>query len=325
MLSELNNLRILDNSAAGKPEERKLGDEEREAAIAYLSKTQKPTLAGLKKVIGKLPDSPEAAQITFNLEACQRTGIGGLATNNKLSKVLGKKAWEELSEESKNKVVEALTLPTPGQKRLTQRSDEEIEELLEAIPGLSEEAMSQLAAVALSPGHCGLSIKALEKLLPHMRAGHVFQGKDESNSALHLAGYQRRDEFSGKVLPLLPPLDSVRDPNDTENFDPHFPEVNNPLVIRAINEMRKVVNAVIRKYGKPSRIHLEMARDLKMSSDQREKYIRRAKANQKEREEAQKQLEEYGVAGTRDAVLLYRLWEEQKRTCLLYTSPSPRD
>ena len=116
----------------------------------------------------------------------------------------------------------------------------------------------------------------------------------------------------------------MRDPNDTENFDPHFPEVNNPLVIRAINEMRKVVNAVIRKYGKPSRIHLEMARDLKMSPKQRDEYIKRNNANQKEREEAQKQLEEYGVAGTRDAVLLYRLWEEQK-SCLLYTSPSPRD
>ena len=99
-------------------------------------------------------------------------------------------------------------------------------------------------------------------------AGGGCDDKDESNSALHLAGYQRRDEFSGKVLSLLPPLDSVRDPNDTENFDPHFPEVNNPLVIRAINEMRKVVNAVIRKYGKPSRIHLEMARDLKMSPHQ---------------------------------------------------------
>ena len=44
---------------------------------------------------------------------------------------------------------------------------------------------------------------------------------------------------------------------------PHPPEIRNPVVEKALVELRKVVNGVIRKYGKPDNIHLEIARDLK--------------------------------------------------------------
>ena len=37
-----------------------------------------------------------------------------------------------------------------------------------------------------------------------------------------------------------------------------------------MTEMRRVVNGVIGRYGKPDRIHVELARDLKATNKERE-------------------------------------------------------
>ena len=43
------------------------------------------------------------------------------------------------------------------------------------------------------------------------------------------------------------------------------PQLRNPVVCRGLTELRKVVNALIRQYGKPELIRVELARDLKRS------------------------------------------------------------
>ena len=48
----------------------------------------------------------------------------------------------------------------------------------------------------------------------------------------------------------------------------------NPVVLRALNQARKVVNALIRKYGSPHAVHIEMARDLSRPIDERRKIER---------------------------------------------------
>lgn len=39
-------------------------------------------------------------------------------------------------------------------------------------------------------------------------------------------------------------------------------EVTNPVVLRAIKEYRKVLNALLKKYGKVHKIHIELAREV---------------------------------------------------------------
>ena len=125
MLTELNNLRLIDNSAEGKPIERKLTPAEREVALTYLSSTQKPTLKSLKGKIAKLPDSPTVRQFTFNLEQDKRDNIAGLSTELKLAKAIGAKEWAKLTEPQKNEIVETLTMPEPGKAKVIQRTDDE--------------------------------------------------------------------------------------------------------------------------------------------------------------------------------------------------------
>ena len=316
MLSELNNLRLIDNSTEGRPLERKLSPSEREVALGYLSATQKPTLKALKSKIAKLPESPAVSQISFNLEQDKRDNIGGLATDLKLSKAFGSNEWNKLSEDRKNQIVQILTMPEPGATKVIQRTDDETKDLLRQIPELTAPKIEVLLRVSLPAGYCNFSIKALEKLLPHIRQGFNYLGKTETDSALHLAGYKRRDESASRTLDKLPLLAQLTNPN-SDLHDPNFPHVSNPLVLRSLHELRKVINGIIAKHGgPPAQIHLEMARDLKMSPKQRKDHIDKNNEFKKARELAAKSLEENGIAPTRDAILLYRLWEEQNQQCI---------
>ena len=66
------------------------------------------------------------------------------------------------------------------------------------------------------------------------------------------------------------------------------PQLRNPVVCRGLTELRKVVNALIRQYGKPSLVRVELARDLKRSRQQREDLTKQNRDNERSRNEATK-------------------------------------
>lgn len=301
MLQEVNNLRIYDASEPGKPIDRALSEEERNVVLESLSTKDKEKFEALKKKIAKIPDSPEVSQITFNLESGGRTHINGMRTDKELrAKKYYGAAWMELSEKEKNKIVEALSEPCA--------TDDDIYDSLIEECKLSPEIAERIQHVSLPSGYGHLSIQALEKILPYLRTGMDYMGKDAENSAIHSAGYQRRDEEINKVFDFLPLLNS--------DALPHVPKINNPVVKRALSELRKVVNGLIRKYGKPARIHLEMARELKMGEKKRKEHQQQTRAWEKERQDAAAELCEWGVEPNSNAILLYRLWREQRETCV---------
>ena len=86
---------------------------------------------------------------------------------------------------------------------------------------------------------------------------------------------------------------------------------------KALHETRKVVNAIVRQYGKPDIIRVEMARDMKLSKRQKEELQREQNKHKKANEIAEKILrEEFGIQHpTRADLQKYRLWEECKEVC----------
>ena len=71
-----------------------------------------------------------------------------------------------------------------------------------------------------------------------------------------------------------------------------MPQLRNPVVCRGLTELRKVVNALIRQYGKPELIRVELARDLKKSRQQREDLTKQNRDNEKSRDAARKKIAE---------------------------------
>ena len=91
--------------------------------------------------------------------------------------------------------------------------------------------------------------------------------------------------------------------------------VENVVVFKAINETRKVLNAIIRKYGSPEYINVEVADELGRSFKERDKLTKLNRENEKERKNIEKKLVELGLRNEGEVkpkdILRYRLWKAQ--------------
>lgn len=91
---------------------------------------------------------------------------------------------------------------------------------------------------------------------------------------------------------------------------------NNPVVIRAMSQMRKVVNAICRKWGVPNEIHVELDRELRLPQRAKDEIAKTNKKNEKNRERIAGQIAELrGCTAdevTGKQIEKYRLWEEQE-------------
>lgn len=179
--------------------------------------------------------------------------------------------------------------------------DESLIKKIQELCNIDTEYARIIANISLQDDYGSLSSKAISRILPHMKEGH------EYSVAYTYAGYNHSkhsltsDELSTKTykdtLELLP-KNSMR----------------NPVVEKILNQMINVVNAINAKYGKPDEIRIELARELKSSSKEREKMtIAINEANRKH--EAIKKLlrEEFNIANpSRNDVIRYKLYEELK-------------
>lgn len=117
----------------------------------------------------------------------------------------------------------------------------------------------------LFKGYGSRSLKALEMLLDAFEDDEVRTLKDaEENSGL----LSWRLSDTGKRSKFLPPY---------EQYDP---TCRNPVVLRAMGRMRRIVNAIIRIYGVPDEIHIELGRDLKRSKHEKAIISQRQKRNE---------------------------------------------
>lgn len=101
-------------------------------------------------------------------------------------------------------------------------------------------------------------------------------------------------------------------------FDKKIDEelIKNTVVFKSVNETRKILNELIRRYGSPEYINIEVADDLGRSFKERSKIIKRNNDKQKDREKIKNKLIELGLRKEGEVkpfdIERYRLWEEQE-------------
>jgi len=133
---------------------------------------------------------------------------------------------------------------------------------------LSDEQISKYAETTFEPGYSDYSTKAIRKLLYYMK-----QGDDLVTSSYKVYGdYTSSIQKEGMKL-------EYKVPQLANN------SLRNPIVEKSVRETIKIINTIIEKYGKPDRIHLEMARELKMPKEARENIYKRNSDKDKVREE----------------------------------------
>ncbi len=282
----------------------------------------------------------------FNLERGGEKSIKGNRTNADFHKVFGKR-WLEMAPEEHDRAVEyvhAFLRP------------EKLKDAAMRKWNLNEEEAGQLAEISLEPDYMNLSRKAIEKLLPVLERGFPYGSlaprygaltPETTDQLIALADegvpFKEACEkicpesfLSDEPLPVLPPLEVAQDAKKLRQwlehrklrsprpgFTPGMPEIRNPAVMRSLTELRKVVNTILRQYGKPQRIRIELARDLKKSKKQREAISEANRRNEKSRAEAAKTIiAEAGIAQPKPDDLRKSLLAEECHWQCPYTGKS---
>lgn len=284
--------------------ERFLTDEERLKVAKKLSTQKKLTWERIRKLLDFYDDA------RFNLEKVHKSGLQGNQTAALIASALGKKQWNILTEKDReNLTFDLLNIESEeGLKRRLRKhwcfDDIQINKLLKN-------------SQKLAKGYMHLSHKAIRTILPYLKQVSTPENKGMNFAeACEAAGYhhsQKKLETHYEQLPFpgkLSKFDTTTKPSQIQIGD-----LRNPMVERALYQLRKVVNAIIRKYGKPDIIRVEMARDLKANSKQRENYKKQQDENETKNKEANKVLVEYGINPSHTDLIKYRLWIECNRQC----------
>ncbi|MCD6172233.1 MAG: type II CRISPR RNA-guided endonuclease Cas9, partial [Sulfurimonas sp.] len=199
--------------------------------------------------------------------------------------------WQTI--ENNSDILDAITTVLTTQKD-DKKSILELSKIVE-----SQKICEALVRVSFSKfGH--LSNKAIKNIIPFLEFG------DDYDKACEKAGYDFKAIFKGDKTLLLPPL------SEQENL-----EMTNPVVKRAVAQMRLVYNAIARKYGEIDAIHVEFTRDIKKSHDDRKKIEKEQGKFKDAKDEARVHATEIlGHEPNAKELLKFRLWKEQNKECV---------
>lgn len=273
-----------------------LSEEQKKKLASALEKTRELTWAKLRTLLGL------HKKTSFNLQKVpgKKKALKGNRTACDIREVIGGK-WNSLNELEKELLVEDI---------ISYKSKKALKKRLSNKWSFTEEEATRLAVVELEEDHASLSLKAIKKILFHMQKGKKYSHNSDDarqDGAVQAAGYELG-------LPERGNLDNLSSP----------PQIPNPIVQKALYEIRRVVNAIIRKYGKPSAIRIEMARDLEKNTKRYKQFLARQNENTKANEEAKEQYDV--IRGQNPHLKLrrnisyqdrlkYRLWKESGNRC----------
>jgi CRISPR-associated endonuclease Csn1 len=163
-----------------------------------------------------------------------------------------------------------------------------------------------------------LSLKALRRIVPHMEQGMRY------DEACERAGYQHSQPATTETgeHKSLPPFYAKREKDGRMVFNEDLDVPRNPVVLRALNQARKVLNALGREYGPPHEVRIEMARDLSRPLDER-RQIEKEQHEYRERNEQDHSMfaEHFGREPKGAEFEKWRLYREQQGKCAYSVEP----
>jgi len=303
VLQEVNNLMVGATGDRMVP----LSAEQRAKLVAFLmrpsSKTGRRTFKSIRKHLS-LPGSQK-----FNLESRKREFLVGDETAARLMQddAWGE-GWFDLERASQDTIVQHLL------------ETEEVSELLDWLRTnheIDENHAGAIAAIRLPDKHGNLSAVSLERLIPHLEAGLRYDEAAKSEFGDHRGLgdgviYEDGLPYYGEVLSRHTAFekDPPENGEDNRNDEERFGKVANPTVHVALNELRKVINDLIKRWGPPTEVVLELARDLPLSDKGLRELEKTQKKNQEANDVRRTFLESINEANTYENRLKLRLYEE---------------
>lgn len=271
----------------------RLTPEEIKSCVEVFKNTKEPSYATIRKTLGYVKDeSFHFDYIRGKQEKGETNKFDGLKFYHAVKTALKAlpEDWQKVEQDIDlfDRIGEILTL---------NKDDESLAKALSVLD-LSDEARKQIMTVNVS-GFCHLSIEALRKLTPHILEGNTY------DKAVELAYPGKFSEKLSGDRNELPPLSEEQ-----------LHQLTNPVVKRAVSQTRKVINAIIKKYGAPYQIKIECATDLAKNFNDRKKIEKQQIENAEHNEKIKAKLEELGITNpTGQQIVKYKLREQQNCKC----------
>ncbi|MBI5918533.1 MAG: type II CRISPR RNA-guided endonuclease Cas9 [Nitrosomonadales bacterium] len=326
-LTRLNNLRVVVDGTT-----RSLNENERRIALLLPYQqasdlTYKQLASALIKE-GLLPK--DGFKFTGLSYPSDRQKEEGKAKNPEDERLVKLPAWQELrktleSAGLKDEWLKISTEALEGRPQLLDqiarvlsvyKDDAEVEVEAELRKLSLSDAMVKTLSFVSFDKFSNLSLKALYRIVPLMEQGQRY---DEAVASIPEYGHHSQlHKVGAGEEKYLPPFYSGRDKDGRMVFDEDMDVPRNPVVLRALNQARKVVNALIREYGSPHEVHIEMARDLSRPFDER-RDVEKLQKEFRERNDKDKTLfaQTFSIVGAVKGKEFekYQLYREQQGKC----------
>jgi len=280
-------------------------DERDRLILAFDGKTVKTrtsanlSFAALRRQLKLSPDE------RFTMEGGTRKGIDCdqlralFAHKEKLGPL-----WSQMDETAQWALVEKLR---------EEEDPKALEAWLKARFDLDDARIMAIANTPLPEGYGRIGEHASRQILEHLKAEVITYDK----AAKAIYG-DHRGIATGEILERLPYYGEILDkhviPGTGEPEDDvitRFGRITNPTVHIGLNQLRHLVNAIIDTHGRPDEIIVELARDLKLSEDQKREINKTIRKNTDDAIRRGKVLEEEMHQRNNGANrLIIKLWEE---------------
>lgn len=297
LLQKINNLTVIDSAG----ESRRLNPEQREDVLQLIYGQKDVKFAAVRKKLN-----------LSNLYTFKELNYGTGKREEQIKKVEGsakffsaqyfhefKKVFPEM-EGAHLETEEVKKLDKIGQILTMYKSDEERTKRLTEM-GISQMEIDQL--LLLNPSKFQhLSLKAMWNIMPYLEQGFVY------SEACEAAGYKFQGEENTEKTEFI--TGAVL--NET------LADIPNPVVKRSVSQTVKVLNGIIRKYGSPQAVNIELAREMSKNFAERQTIMKDQEKNRKNNEKVKRDIQEtFSVAHpTGQDILKYRLWQDQNGVCI---------
>ncbi len=246
---------------------------------------------------------------------------------------------KNLSEEELTSFTEFLAEPiNPNHKQKRLYTEDEVIQQLKPILKINDEEQIGNLLTLLPKGRTNLGITATTKILEELKKDVISHREVTDKLAKTDSHFEAAEEFArqnqgkcsqlpyyGKILQSdvqeFPPLIKEYKTKLAEQLtgkekeslldEIKWGKVANPAVHMILNQLRLVVNEIIKIYGKPYQICIEVGRDVGLSTKKKLKAEQEQKKNEKLNKEAKKYLIERKIHVNRDNILKYKLAKEQ--------------
>ena len=298
LLEEINALRIVETGANPAP----LTLQQRDVLYLKLKDRKTVSFETLRKTLKLDPDA------RFNKESENRKDIKG----DEVAAELGAKTrfgirWQHLSDEAQWEIV----------SRIREQESDEDEAMLVAwlrdIHQLTPDQARAAVGARLPEGFGRFGETATKRLIDALKADVIVY-----SGAVEKAGLGHHSDFrTGEVLDELPYYGAVLerhimpgtgDPSDPE--EQRVGRLTNPTVHIGLNQLRRVLNRLIKRYGPPGQIAIELARELKLDEERKREINTKNRQNREAAVKRSEKLGEIGIADKGANRALLKLWEE---------------